>query len=106
MADFNHCLRPILTARVVRQLQRGRSLNLIGGETAERERLLEDICRMTFPDTTILCANMKNYRPTYAGLMRELWAQTGRDGEELRTISEMLNATRGMWLRKYAETFA
>lgn len=90
MSDFDHCLRPVLTERVVQLLQRGRSINLIGGENAERRRLLGDIQQMTFPETTILPVNMKKYRHTYDGLLRELWTLLGRDGDKPDNISALI----------------
>lgn len=95
MSEFDHALRPVFTQRIVQLLQRGRSINLIGGEDDERERLLEDIQHMTFPNTTILLVNIKQYRLTYDGLLKELWSQLGRKDEKPEGISELIEQYEG-----------
>ncbi len=95
MPEFDHCLREVFTQRVVKELEKGRSIDLIGGDNAERERLLDDICQMSFPDTTILSVNMKKFRLTYDGLLKELCSQLGRDGEKPENISELIERYEG-----------
>jgi hypothetical protein len=90
MAKYDHCLRPVFTERIVQLLQRSRSINLIGTEGTGRERLLEDIRKCDLPNAKIILVNLKSYRESYDGLMREIWSQLGKEGEKPTNLSELI----------------
>lgn len=90
MPTYEHCLRPVFTERIVQLLQRGRSVNLVGTEGTGRKRLLDDIRECELPETTIISVNLKSYRENYDGLMRELWVQTGKTGEQPQNLGALI----------------
>ncbi len=90
MSNYTHCLRPDFTARMVQFLERGRSINLIGAEGVGRERLLADIRQCELPDTRTALVNMKHYRATYNGLVRELWSQLAGEEDAPATVSDVV----------------
>ena len=90
LTAYKESLRPTFTALVVKSLQSGRSVNLIGAEGAGRERLLEDIRRAVSPDTAIAIASLKSYRYSYENLIREIWWQLGKPGEKPANLSELI----------------
>ncbi|GAK60396.1 hypothetical protein U27_00287 [Candidatus Vecturithrix granuli] len=90
MPNYEHCLRPVFTERIVQLLQCGRSVNLIGAEGTGRERLLDDIRTCELPETTIISVNLKSYQENYDGLMREIWVQTGKTGEQAQNLSALI----------------
>jgi len=95
MPNYDYCLHPIFTERIVQLLQRGRSINLIGTEGTGRERLLEDIRKCELPGTKIVLVNLKSYRESYDGLMREIWSQLGKEGEKPSNLSELIERCEG-----------
>lgn len=83
MLHLEHALRPVFTERIIQLLQRGRSINLIGEEGTGRKRLLEDIQNSNLPDTSIvLVGSIKSYQHNYAGLVRDIWTQLGKEWEQ------------------------
>ena len=40
MPNYDHCLRPIFTERIIQLLQHGKSLNLIGTEATGMSRVV------------------------------------------------------------------
>jgi len=90
LTPYKESLRPTFTALVVKSLQNGRSVNLIGAEGAGRERLLEDIRRAVSPETTVIITNLKNYRRSYDSLLDDLWRQLGKNGEKPANLTALI----------------
>lgn len=91
MSNTEHCLCPVFTKRIIQLLiEKGRSVNLIGAEGCGRKRLLEDIRDSKLPDTrVVLIDSVKSYQNNYAGLVRDVWTQLGKDGEAPETLGEL-----------------
>lgn len=89
LTAYKESLRPTFTALVVKSLQHGRSVNLIGAEGAGRERLLEDI-RHIMPPDTVAIVSLKSYRYSYENLIREIWCQLGKPGKKPANFSELV----------------
>jgi hypothetical protein len=87
---YTHCLRPVFTGRIVQLLQNGRSINLIGAEGIGRGRLLEDIRACQLPNTRVVLINLKNYRQSYQGLIREICEQLGKPGAQPQALSDVI----------------
>ncbi len=90
LTAYNDSLRPTFTALVVKSLQNGRSVNLIGAEGAGRERLLEDIRRAAPPETAVVIVNLKNYRRSYDSLLDDVWRQLGKHGEKPVNLTALI----------------
>lgn len=90
MPNYDHCLRPIFTERIVQLLQRGKLLNVIGSDETGVRRLLEDIDACKLPNITTLFVNLKNYYASYHGLVNDLWEQLGHEGQKPDTLDALL----------------
>src|SRR4030042_6539865 len=90
MLNYDHCLRPVFTERIVQLLQRGRSINLIGAKGTGRERLLEDIRRCNLPNTKMVLINLKGYRENYDGFIQAIWLELNGEGEPPNTLIELI----------------
>ncbi len=95
MPNYEHCLRPVFTERIIQLLQNGRSINLIGPEGTGRKRLLEDSRKCDLPNAKIILVSLKNYRESYDGLIREIWSQLGKEGEKPSNLSELIERCEG-----------
>jgi hypothetical protein len=83
-ADCAHCLRPLFTARLSRDLDRGAAINLIAAAGQGGGRLLADLKRLADEGQARgprLLANLKRHRASLAGLTADLWQQAGLDGD-------------------------
>ena len=100
MPNYDHCLRPVFTERLVNMLQRGKSINLIGYEGTGRRRQLEDIQTSKLPNTKTAVVNMKSYSASYNGFIKDLWAQFGGQEESPADLRDLLKreATKGKQL--------
>ncbi|OQW94048.1 MAG: hypothetical protein BWK79_07945 [Beggiatoa sp. IS2] len=88
---FSHCLRPVFTESLVKDLQEGRSLNLVGENGQGRWRLLEDVEKCHLRNTLILAINMKSYKQSYDGFVQALWQQAGETaGSDLGSLLTVL----------------
>lgn len=76
----SHCLRPAFTRRLLRDLERGVSLNLVGESGRGRKRLLEDLSKAAPNNVQIFYADMGHYKGEYAGFIRELGRQAQNAG--------------------------
>lgn len=89
---YQHCLRPIFAENVIKDLKAHLSLNIYGAVGQGRGRLLEDIQKFQWDDSTkVLLVDMKNYRDSYASFLQELWRQFGGVGEIPRDFSALLD---------------
>jgi len=79
-ADCAHCLRPLFTARLSRDLDRGAAINLVAKPGQGAGRLLEDIKGLP-ANGPRLVSNLKKHRRIQTGLVADLWHQSGLDGE-------------------------
>lgn len=78
MSDkFAHCLRPLFTENLLKDLQAGISLNLVGDPGQGRWRLIEDLQKCSLDNTLILAVNMRSYKQSYDGLVNALWQSLG-----------------------------
>jgi hypothetical protein len=78
MSDkFAHCLRPLFTENLVKNLQAGISLNLVGDPGQGRWRLVEDLQKCALENTLILAVNMRSYKQSYDGFVGALWQPLG-----------------------------
>jgi hypothetical protein len=91
MTGFDHCLRPEYTQIIVRDLHRGKSINLIGSEGIGRERLLQDIQQSDLPDTETILINLKSYKESYDALILHIWDLMGKQGKKPRNLSELID---------------
>ena len=89
LTAYNNSLRPTFTALVVKSLQNGRSVNLIGAEGAGRERLLEDIRRIMPPDTVAI-VDLKHRRRSYDSLLDDIWRQLGKHGDKPVNLTALI----------------
>lgn len=80
-----HCLRPTFTARLGTDLDRGAALNLVAAPGQGAGRLLEDLKRLPGRGPRLV-ANLKKHRASLAGLIADLWRQTGLDGHPPTTL--------------------
>lgn len=91
---FAQCLRPLFTENLVKDLQAGISLNLVGDPGQGRWRLVEDLQKCSLENMLILAVNMKSYKRSYPGFVEALWQQldeaTGRGdlGQLLTTLEQ------------------
>ncbi|WP_295451110.1 hypothetical protein [uncultured Thiodictyon sp.] len=93
--DCAQCLRPAFTARLARDLtEQRRCINLVGAPGQGRGRLLADLQR-TGGTTLWLCADLKEYRYDFPGLIARLWDQTGLPGGQPATLGELADRLRG-----------
>jgi hypothetical protein len=74
---FAHCLRPLFTENLLKDLQAGISLNLVGDSGQGRWRLLEDLQKCALENTIILAVNMRSYKQSYDGFVSALWQSLG-----------------------------
>ncbi|OQW91531.1 MAG: hypothetical protein BWK78_04355 [Thiotrichaceae bacterium IS1] len=74
---FAHCLRPLFTENLLKDLQAGISLNLVGDHGQGRWRLLEDLQRCALEKPLILAVNMRSYKQSYDGFVSALWQPLG-----------------------------
>lgn len=102
---FSHCLRPTFTESVVKDLQEGRSLNLIGDSGQGRWRLLEDVKQCHLRNTLILAVNMRSYKQSYEGFAQVLRQQAGEtangDLGSLLTALEQRSQKVIFWLHNF-----
>lgn len=87
---YQQCLRPIFTENIVKLLQRGTSVNLIGETGQGRSRLLADIQKLSLENTLILCVNMRTCRESYTGFIRELWRQLQNGREQPADLGQLM----------------
>ncbi len=78
--DCTHCLRPVFTARIAERVEKGASVNLIGGQGQGRGRLLDDLRRLPGEQVLWLSVNMKTCRASHSGFLGQLWEQSGLEG--------------------------
>lgn len=90
MLSDSFFLRPTFTKAIIQQLQRGRSINLIGKEGSGRRRLLEDIQKSGLLETTVVLINLKNYRLSYEGFMRDFCSQLEKDNYKADTLNGII----------------
>lgn len=90
---YQHCLRPVLTENIIKDLQQQHSLNIYGAPGLGRGRLLEDIQKFQWDNNTkVLMVDMKNHRGNHASFLRALWQQMGMAGEVPEDLSGVLAA--------------
>jgi hypothetical protein len=75
----DHCLRPAFTLEIAKDLERGAAINLLASPGQGAGRLLEDLKALPGPGLKLI-ANLKPHRRNQAGLVSDLWHQTGLDG--------------------------
>lgn len=102
---FSHCLRPTFTESLVKDLQEGRSLNLVGESGQGRWRLLEDVKNCHLRNTLILEVNMRSYKQSYEGFVQTLRQQAGEtasgDLGSLLTALEQRSQKVVFWLHDF-----
>ena len=76
--DYAECLRPQETRFLLEDLlTKGQSINLIGRRGHGRGRTLKDLLKMAQPFCTVLHADLKPHRGSYANLVNHLAQQAG-----------------------------
>jgi hypothetical protein len=103
---FAQCLRPLFTENLVKDLQAGISLNLVGDPGQGRWRLVEDLRKCSLENTLIVAVNMKSYKQSYDGFVHELWRQFDETAEKgdlgpLLTALEKRNQQVIFWLHEF-----
>jgi hypothetical protein len=103
---FAHCLRPLFTENLVKDLQAGISLNLVGDPGQGRWRLLEDLQKCALENTLILAVNMRSYKQSYDGFVGALWQPLGEtagggDLGNLLTVLEKHQQQVIFWLHDF-----
>jgi len=87
---YQHCLRPLFTENIVKILQRGGSVNLIGDAGQGRGRFLADIEKISLNNTLILKVNMRIYRESYTGFIQALWQQFRGTGRKPLNLGQLM----------------
>jgi ATPase family associated with various cellular activities (AAA) len=90
MEDYTNCLRPTFTANVIKLLNEGFSLNIIGSPGTGRTRLLEDISTCCRQSMHMVVVNMKSYKNSYGGFMGDLCAQCDFIRSHPRNLGEFV----------------
>jgi len=88
---YQHCLRPVFTENIIKDLQRRCSLNIYGAPGQGRRRLLEDIQKFQWDSNTkVLMVDMKNHRDSHESFLQALWQQMGMAGKVPKDLSGVL----------------
>ena len=90
--DCGFCLRPAFTLRLSAELNRGAAINLVAKPGQGAGRLLEDLQGLPARGPRLV-ANLKRYRGSLAGMLRDLWYQARLGGNpplSLGGLSERL----------------
>jgi hypothetical protein len=85
-----HCLRPYFTKDIIRLLQGGRSINLVGNRGTGRKRLLEDIQACHLPNTRTVLVNVQSFCESYNGFLQDIWSQLALEGDKPITLSGLI----------------
>lgn len=83
-----HCLRPGFTQRIDADLKPGAAINLVARPGQGAGRLLEHL-RQLGGERPRLLVNLKPYRRRIAGLVADLWHQTGQAGAAPASFGEL-----------------
>ena len=81
MSNFKHCLHPVETEYLIKRLYERTSINLVGKIENGRSRILEDIQKCSLQGVKVVLVNMKVYKKSYEGFIRELNQQMGFKGK-------------------------
>jgi len=99
---YQHCLRPLFTENIVKILQRGGSVNLIGDSGQGRGRLLGDIQKLSLDNTLILQVNMRTCKESYTGFIHALWQQLGSMEKKPLNLGQLMTrfeeSGKQMWI--------
>lgn len=92
--DYAHCLRPVFSKTLIHELfKRRHSLNLIGEDGTGKGRQLDDIkvlCKQL--GVRAACVNLKDFRRDYELFIKNIAAQLGLDGLQVKDIKGLLTA--------------
>jgi len=88
---YQHCLRPLFTKNVVRDLQKYRSLNVYGKNGLGCGRLMRDIQKYPWDSNTkTLLVNMKTCQESYSAFLQTLWQQFAGQGETPTDLGRLM----------------
>jgi len=105
LPDPAHCLRPTFTQALLKRLQQGESVNIITADTADAERLGQDIQLLAPSQVCWVQVNMKSYIHSFAGFVQAVWqqlptstAQAASAQDWPAVVAEMRQLQRPVWL--------
>ncbi|SEH09097.1 hypothetical protein [Candidatus Venteria ishoeyi] len=74
MSDFDTCLRPAFTEKLLKRLQKGESLNLLSDDPDDVQRLFSEI-KSRSSGVCWLRVSLKAYARSFDGFKQDLWRQ-------------------------------